>query len=271
MSSSWPAGDGEDIVAQVLALYTAALIEIASGAADEARAAIAEAMERASRYIVDEGRRRAANGLHAHIHLLLGDIEEAARWDPDEFLAAPPAHPYLDERATLAAAWLLAEQGRNDEAVEALDRLLHLCGQAGRIGQQSDARLLFAAVREAEGRHEEALELAIPAAEWALENRAWRSLVDAHPATRSLLPDLRRYWIENGRTWPEYLDPWITPAVAVQPDQAGLAEPLTDRELEVLALLYEGMQNRAIAERLYISLGTVKRHTHNIYGKARRS
>lgn len=41
------------------------------------------------------------------------------------------------------------------------------------------------------------------------------------------------------------------------------------RELEVIALLAEGLTNRKIAEQLYISPGTVKRHTINIYNKLR--
>jgi LuxR family maltose regulon positive regulatory protein len=46
-----------------------------------------------------------------------------------------------------------------------------------------------------------------------------------------------------------------------------LVEPLTERELEVLQLLAEGLSNREIGQRLYISLPTVKSHTRNIYGK----
>lgn len=46
-----------------------------------------------------------------------------------------------------------------------------------------------------------------------------------------------------------------------------LAEPLSERELEVLALLAEGMTNREIAEQLYIAVGTVRVHTRNIYSK----
>ena len=46
-----------------------------------------------------------------------------------------------------------------------------------------------------------------------------------------------------------------------------LAEPLTPRENEILCLLSERLTNREIAERLFISPGTVKTHTHSIYEK----
>jgi LuxR family maltose regulon positive regulatory protein len=52
-----------------------------------------------------------------------------------------------------------------------------------------------------------------------------------------------------------------------QPPQSELIEPLTERELEVLQLVAEGLTNPEIASRLYLSLNTVKVHTRNIYGK----
>jgi LuxR family maltose regulon positive regulatory protein len=54
---------------------------------------------------------------------------------------------------------------------------------------------------------------------------------------------------------------------AAQELQAEMVEPLTERELEVLQLVAEGLSNKEIAQRLSISLRTVKWHTSNIYGK----
>jgi LuxR family maltose regulon positive regulatory protein len=46
-----------------------------------------------------------------------------------------------------------------------------------------------------------------------------------------------------------------------------LVESLSERELEVLRLIAEGLSNAEIAACLYISLSTVKGHTANIFGK----
>ena len=46
-----------------------------------------------------------------------------------------------------------------------------------------------------------------------------------------------------------------------------LAEPLSDRELEVLRLLASGLTNREIAGNLFLAVGTVKNHTNGIYRK----
>lgn len=46
-----------------------------------------------------------------------------------------------------------------------------------------------------------------------------------------------------------------------------LDEPLTARELDVLQLMRERLSDKEIAARLSISIGTVKRHSANLYGK----
>jgi LuxR family maltose regulon positive regulatory protein len=57
-----------------------------------------------------------------------------------------------------------------------------------------------------------------------------------------------------------------TPEWAAKP-AVKMVEPLSKRELEVLQLINEGLTNREIAQRLFISLSTVKSHTGNIYSK----
>lgn len=62
---------------------------------------------------------------------------------------------------------------------------------------------------------------------------------------------------------------------AVQPDasvpvpnEKALAERnITAREYEVLQLIAEGLSNQEIAERLFLSLNTVKTHTSNLFAK----
>jgi len=71
---------------------------------------------------------------------------------------------------------------------------------------------------------------------------------------------------------------WLSPAVARQVVRRAVGEaapessepppiPLTPRELEVLRLLAQGLDNAAIAEQLVVTKQTVQNHVSNIYGK----
>ena len=62
-------------------------------------------------------------------------------------------------------------------------------------------------------------------------------------------------------------EPGQTDLAEVRPANSELVEPLSERELEVLQLIAEGLTNQEIADRLFLSLNTVKVHTRNIYGK----
>ena len=46
-----------------------------------------------------------------------------------------------------------------------------------------------------------------------------------------------------------------------------LLEPLTNRELEVLSLLAQGLSNKEIASKIFLSSETIKKHVYNIYQK----
>ncbi len=64
--------------------------------------------------------------------------------------------------------------------------------------------------------------------------------------------------------------PTATPlptASAAQQREHALIEPLSDREIETIRLVAAGLSNKEIAQRLHISVRTVKFHMTNIYGK----
>ena len=51
------------------------------------------------------------------------------------------------------------------------------------------------------------------------------------------------------------------------PAAQSLVEPLSQRELEVLQLIAQGLSNREISARLFLALDTVKGHNRRIYDK----
>jgi len=80
----------------------------------------------------------------------------------------------------------------------------------------------------------------------------------AQAAVRGIMPDYTRRLLtafERGSTQ--------IASTAAQP----IIEPLSERELEILALVADGLSNREISERLFISISTVKGHNRNIFDK----
>src|SRR6056297_2858281 len=67
------------------------------------------------------------------------------------------------------------------------------------------------------------------------------------------------------RFWPLVKE--LNPSIKTPEKQAVPIETLTQKEREIIALIASGKSNNEIAKTLFISLGTVKWHTNNIFGK----
>lgn len=57
------------------------------------------------------------------------------------------------------------------------------------------------------------------------------------------------------------------PTLTIDKINRHLLSPLSEREFEILQLVYEGITNNQVAERIYLSVNTVKTHLKNIYLK----
>jgi LuxR family maltose regulon positive regulatory protein len=99
-----------------------------------------------------------------------------------------------------------------------------------------------------------------------------RTFVDEGPPMARLLYEALSEGIA-----PDYVRKLLAAFPETEPEKAaekqtitsdmGWIEPLTDRELEVLQLIAEGLPRQEIASQLVLSLNTVKTHARNIYGK----
>jgi LuxR family maltose regulon positive regulatory protein len=87
----------------------------------------------------------------------------------------------------------------------------------------------------------------------------------AEAATHTMLPDYTGRLLAVCETEQPRSDDrsYRPPAPAAQP----LSERLSQREIDVLRLMTEGLSNREISERLFLAVSTVKGHNQTIFGK----
>ncbi|MFT7764227.1 response regulator [Clavibacter tessellarius] len=103
---------------------------------------------------------------------------------------------------------------------------------------------------------------------FVLKSASPESLVEAvHVIARGdalLSPDVTRRVIERFGRGSDPVDEEPVPAAAPAIPADPRVQTLTDRELEVLRLLAEGLANAEIAERLYLGEATVKTHVSRL-------
>lgn len=94
-----------------------------------------------------------------------------------------------------------------------------------------------------------------------------RGLVLKESAPKTLVECVRRVHAGGQYIEPRFLTRALDAAQRRDTGRREMSALLTPRELQVLRMVADGLRNRAIAQQLEISEGTVKIHLHNIYEK----
>ena len=216
----------------------------------------------------------------ARLLLAQGDVHAAAQWTTAAGLSPDDEPDYPREPAYLVLARVLLAQNDPGPALTLLQRLLDAAGSQGRTGSIVEIQALRALALAAHGDHASALGALTEALTLARRHGYVRVLADEGAPMRALLAQLSaaRPGQQHAarRIDPGYLAALLracgqADAVPAQRRAAaappGLAEPLTDRELEVLRLIAAGRSNQRIAHDLVVALDTVKKHVTHVLGK----
>ncbi len=197
----------------------------------------------------------------AQVALAVGDLKSAAHWLNQTSIQVD-SHSFYRFLALIQPRLLIA-QGSKEVAAEQLMNCYQAASQAGWGYALIAVRILQALAANDPGSAREFLTNALHLAE---PEGYIRTFVDAGIGLTPLL----REAAQQG-TAPEFVGRILTSMGTKIPFPSSsrpvLAEPLSEREIEVLRLVTTGLSNREIAGRLFISPGTAKTHIHNLCGK----
>src|SRR5690242_481818 len=214
-----------------------------------------------------------------------GDMSVANRWAETSGLSHEDQPDYVKEYQHLIfARWMIAT-GKTKNALSLLSRLLPAAEKGGRQRTALEVMILQALAHEAAGNDAEAIKPLEKAVGLAQPENFVRTFIDEGEPVSKLLLELLK---QKGKRWetekPELLQyvvklkelfgpsgPVPTARVATTESEAlpwwYVEDPLSERELEVLQHVARGLSNQEIADKLFLSAGTVKRHMSNIYQK----
>lgn len=218
---------------------------------------------------------RPAGALRARIWIAAGMLEEAASWARMRGLSAADEPGYLREYEHLTLARLLValpatadQTAPAGDALALLDRLAGGAEAGGRKGSLVEILILQALAHQARGSTARALHSLEHALALAEPEGYIRIFADEGEPMRSLLRRAAAAGI-GGAYARTLLAAFEAPGAAQTgpPPPTGLDRPLTGREIEILRLIAAGMRNQEIADQLFISPATVKRHIANAYDK----
>jgi LuxR family maltose regulon positive regulatory protein len=169
--------------------------------------------------------------------------------------------PYRLEYPYLTYARLLLAQGKLGDAQALLQTMEDSALQGERIRKLISIYLLKARLRLAQKDRNGANKCVGQALRLAVPEDYRRAFLNEGPEIIRLLPQFR----DSSPTFVNELlaaaGAGAAPRTAVPPDA------LSNRELEILHLVAQGLSNREIAERSFVTVGTVKKHLSNIFGK----
>jgi LuxR family maltose regulon positive regulatory protein len=212
-------------------------------------------------------------------------MSPANRWAQSSGLSVDGKVTYLNEfNYQVFARWLIA-RAQAKQALPLLNRLLKAAQEGSRGRTVIEILVLQSLAHDALEDEAAALKALESALVLAQPEMFVRTFIDEGEPVSKLLLELLK---QKGKRWetekPELLRyvvklkdafgpsaPVPTARVAAAETEAlpwwYVEDPLSERELEVLQHVARGLSNQEIADKLFLSAGTVKRHMSNIYQK----
>jgi LuxR family maltose regulon positive regulatory protein len=203
------------------------------------------------------------SALEAQASLLRGDLADVTQWvESSGYTPQDAPHHWAEQPYFTYVRYLLA-QDRLGDAQLLLNTMETSAVNGNRQRKLITIYLLMALIDEVQDNRSSALLRLERALSIAAPQGYLRACLDEGATILNLLPEIRHLA-------PEFVDKLLvktpsngSPSLRIEHSYVSLSE----REVEVLRLVSRGYSNRQIAEALFVTLGTVKKHLNNIFGK----
>lgn len=203
----------------------------------------------------------------------LGELDKARAW-ADKVTPERYRNPINREQVSITIARVRVATGEPERAIAVLNLLRLETEKGEHIKHLIELLAVYATALAALGRAEDATTILERGLELAARDGFTRLLYEEGPALAIIYRSVEPTGLNPG--WVRQLDELLlepsSPQISVKqpptaPAGTDLLEPLSQRELEVLALIHEGLSNKVIAQKLDVAPTTVKAHIRNLYGK----
>jgi len=267
-------GKTDDIA---LAYNTLSRIHLAYGNWTEAVGAIEKAVQLIQTCSVFSEARSAIQTTQVKMWLVQGDWLAVDRWAAtlENHFSSHDPFRFEDELTHITQARVFIAQKKLDEAIRLLSRLEENAQSDGRMGRLLEIMILKALAMQRMGNTAQA-DIALTKCLTLAEPEGYlRIFLDEGQPMQMLLAKglahagagpLREYAIHLLSQFDAEQQP-ITAAQEKASPAGNLVEPLSQRELDVLRLVAQGLSNHEISERLFLALDTVKGHNRSIFDK----
>ncbi len=218
---------------------------------------------------------RPVEALKARIYLKHGQLSKAQAWARECGINVSDELSYLREfeHITLAQVLVAEYQSTSSEdkiqaALGLLSRLLQTAEDAKRMGSMIEILTAQALAFRAHGDARQAHASLSHALTLAEPEGYFRFFVNEGKPMAELLAQLSQSHVDDRLT--TYIRKLLNASDKTRSEPASpqsLIDPLSERELEVLHLVADGLSNDEISQKLFLALSTVKGHNLRIFGK----
>jgi LuxR family transcriptional regulator, maltose regulon positive regulatory protein len=197
------------------------------------------------------------------------DLEKANQFYKEYGMIYNKKISYSEEFGYYSYALLLITEMKLSEAEILLSQLFSMAQAANRTERIIEAKVIYSILNKAKGDRGKAVANLIEALETAASENILMSFVLFHSRISDLLKEVYKIQATAKTNIPKNLTDKLK--LAIEKREKNLknnSEPmLSDREFDTLKLIAEDLSNQEIADKLFISLNTVKTHVKNIFLK----